>query len=347
MSKHSKRKDEHIQIVKTKKIEYNLSAGFDEIEFIHNALPECNLDKVELKTKFLGKELSAPILIASMTGGSDIAKKINQKLAIAAQKQNIALSLGSIRPLLDNWEVFDSYNIRPLCPDVVLLANIGAVQLKEYSAKEIEQAVQKLEVDGMYIHLNPLQECIQPEGQTDFEGVYQKIIEIADYLKIPILIKETGAGIGFEVAKKFKNTKIEYIDVSGKGGTSWSKVEYERGGKIYGFEEWGNYTTLAIAECSKIKKVIASGGIRNGIDIAKAIALGAELGSAAKPFLKATHPEDLIDIWKEQIKRCLFLSGSKNIEELKKAPIIIYGKTAQIMQQRGIDLRYYATRNNF
>lgn len=336
----SKRKDDHIKIASEKKSQYNFSTGFDEIEFIHCSLPECNLEKIDLKTEFLGKKISAPIIIGSMTGGTELAKKINKNLAIIAEEEKIPLGLGSYRPLLENDNVFESYNVKKVCPSIPLIANIGGVQIKEYNIKKIEQIVNKTEADALAIHLNPLQECIQPEGDVDFEGVYQKIIEITDYFSIPIIIKETGAGISFEVAKKFENTKIKYLDVSGKGGTSWSKVEYFRGGKISGFEEWGNYTTLAIAECSKIIKVIASGGIRSGLDVAKAIALGAELASASAPFL--TEPKKKIFLFKEQLKRCMFLTGSKNIEELKNAPIIIYGKTAQIMSIRGIDIKRYA-----
>ncbi|MFN3909761.1 MAG: type 2 isopentenyl-diphosphate Delta-isomerase [Candidatus Anstonellaceae archaeon] len=338
----SKRKDEHIKIASSQKSQYKSSAGFDEIEFLHCSLPECDLEKLNCTVEFLGKKISAPIMIGSMTGGTTMAKKINKRLALAAEKEMVPLALGSYRPLLENQHVFDSYNVRKLCPSVPLIANIGAVQLKEYEFKKIEEVVNKTEADALAIHLNPLQECIQPEGQKNFEGVYEKIIQLADFFNLPIIVKETGGGINADIAKKFENTKIRYVDVSGKGGTSWSKVEYYRGGKIVGFEEWGNYTALAVAECSKVIKTIASGGIRNGIDVAKSIALGAELGSASAPFL--VNPNKKLYLFKEQLKRCMFLTGSKNIEELKNAPLLIYGKIAQIMKQRGIDVEGYARR---
>jgi len=340
------RKDEHIKLAKTAKSQYNLNPGFDEIEFIHNSLPEIDLEEVDISTKFLNKNISAPFMIAGMTGGSDLAKKINQKLAAAAQKHNIPFGLGSIRPMLEKKEIFHTYDVRKLCPSIPLIANIGAIQLKEYNYAQIEQALEKIQADALAVHLNPLQESIQPEGQTNYSKVYEKIIQLSENINFPIIIKETGAGISKEVAQKFSGTKIAYIDVSGKGGTSWSKIEYMRGGKITGFEEWGNYTALCVAEVSKILKTIASGGIRDGIDVSKALALGAEMAAAAKPFLDLNNIDRIINLWKEQLKRCLFLTGSKNITELKNAKLLIYGKTAQIFQARGIDLKEYALRQN-
>ncbi|MCX8163385.1 MAG: type 2 isopentenyl-diphosphate Delta-isomerase [Candidatus Micrarchaeota archaeon] len=338
----SKRKDQHIKIAKNKNSQYNSTTGFEEIEFIHCALPELDLEKIELQTNFLGKKISMPMMIGSMTGGTALAKKINQALAKAAEEELVPLALGSYRPLLENENAASSFMVRKLCPSVPLIANIGAVQLKEYNIEKIEQAIKKTEADALAIHLNPLQESIQPEGQTNFEGVYQKIAELADALDVPVIVKETGAGINSEVAKKLANTAIKYVDVSGKGGTSWSKVEYKRGGKITGFEEWGYSTALAIVECSKFIKTIASGGIRNGIDAAKAIALGADMASASWPFLE--KPAQKLKFFKEQLKRVMFLVGAKNIDQLKQAPLLIYGKLAHAMRLKNIALAYYAPR---
>ncbi|MEM4137104.1 MAG: type 2 isopentenyl-diphosphate Delta-isomerase [Candidatus Anstonellaceae archaeon] len=337
------RKDEHIKIAKSQKSQYSSTAGFEDIEFIHCALPQLDLEKIDLKTEFLGKKINLPLMIGSMTGGTALAKKINEKLAKVAEENLIPLALGSYRPMLENEKVSESYMVKKFCPSVPLIANIGAIQLKEYKIEQIEWAIKKTEAEALAVHLNPLQESIQPEGQTNFEGVYEKIVEVAEKIDVPIIVKETGAGITQEVAKMFLSTKIRYIDVSGRGGTSWSKVEYRRGGKIKGFEEWGYNTAVAIAECSKIMPTIGSGGIRDGIDVAKTIALGAEIASASQPFL-VNNPATKIKIMREQLKRVMFLVGAKDIKELRKAPLVITGKTAQLMQLRKIDLLMYANR---
>jgi len=317
-----KRKREHIERAMENNTQYNKKTGFESIELIHNALPEIDFKDVETKLKFLGKEINAPIMIEAMTGGFDGAKKINKKLAEAAEKYNIPFGLGSQRAMLENKKDV-SYKVRDVAPTAVIIGNIGAIQLKKYETKDIESLVSKIELDGFAIHLNPLQEIIQSEGDRNFSGLLKGIEKICSNLSVPIIVKETGAGINKEVAKKLKGVGVKYIDVAGAGGTSWSKIEYFRGNGIEGFGEWGIPTVKSIEECKGILPLIASGGIRNGIDIAKSLALGAELGGAALPFLiacknnKTNKLNELIELWINQLKIAMFLTGSKNIKEIK------------------------------
>ncbi len=219
--------------------------------------------------------------------------------------------------------------------------------------EKIEWLVASIEADALNIHLNPLQEAVQPEGETNFEGVLASISKLCDKLSVPVIAKETGAGISGPVASQLFDAGVKFVEVSGKGGTSWSKVEYERGGTLTGFGEWGFPTVPAVAEVAALgggsgpsagSRVIASGGLRNGIDVAKSIALGAKLGGAAIPFFKADDPAALAGQWRAQLKTAMFLCGAKNLDELGNAPLLITGKTAEICRLRGVDAAGYATR---
>lgn len=320
-----KRKEEHVKRVLDGDTQYTKSAGFESIEFVHNSLPEIDFNEVNLSVEFLGKKLNAPLMIVGMTGGFKQAGKINKGLAKAAEKYGLAFGLGSQRAMLRNKKD-ESYGVREVAPNIPIIGNIGAVQLKEYPIEDIKWLVESVDADGLALHLNPLQEIIQPEGDTDFSGVLDKIKELCKELKVPVIGKETGAGISREVALKLKKAGVKYLDVSGRGGTSWSKVEYLRGGKVPGFENWGISTLESVLECKGILPLIASGGVRSGIDVAKSIALGAELGGAAYPFLKAFKEGNLdeeIEKWIKQIQICAFLTGSENIAELKKARMFV------------------------
>ncbi len=340
----SKRKDSHLDIAANRNVQYARSGGFEEVMLVHCALPEVDLAKVDTGIEFLGKKLSAPILITGMTGGTSMGEEVNKKLAKAAEEARVALGLGSQRAMLRDKNAATTYKVRKLCPSVPLIGNIGGVQLREYSVKQIEGLVSDIEADALNVHLNALQEAIQPEGETNFAGVAAKIGELCDSLKIPVIAKETGAGITAPVAKKLFDAGCKYVEVSGSGGTSWSKVEYARGGRLPGFEEWGFPTTVAVAECAPLGNIIASGGIREGLDIAKSIALGAKLGGAAMPFFKADKPEKVAAEWKEQIRTAAFLCGCKNMEELGRAPVLITGKGGEIAALRGVDVIGLANR---
>lgn len=323
--KTEKRKQEHVEHVLESNIQYSRSAGFERIEFVHNALPEVNFDKINLGVSFLKKKLKLPLIIEAMTGGFKGAKKINESLAKAAEHYGIAFGLGSQRAMLENKKD-DSYYVRKVAPTIPIIGNIGAVQLKKYGLKEIKWLVSEIEADALAIHLNPLQEVIQPEGNKDFSGLLSRIEEVCKGLDVPVIVKETGAGIDRRVALKLREVGVKYLDVAGAGGSSWSKVEYLRGESVPGFEEWGISTVDSILECKGVLPLIGSGGIRNGIDCAKAIALGAEVVGAAYPFLRALKKgklNSLIEEWTMQLRACAFLTGSKNIEELRKARIVL------------------------
>ncbi len=319
------RKKDHVELVLAKGAQYCKSPGFERIDFLHNALPEISLDSVNLSTKFLGKSMKYPILITAITGGYKDAKDINLALAEAAQKHGLAFGLGSQRAMIENPGLAATYQVRKKAPDIPLLANIGACQLKHYTTDKIEKLVSDVEADGLAIHLNALQEVVQPEGDTDFSAILDSISKTCDKLPVPVIVKETGAGISQDVALKLRDAGVKWIDVAGAGGTSWSKTEYLRNGKIPGFEEWGIPTVQSIIECRGTLPLIASGGIRTGVDGAKAIALGAELCGAAYPFLKAAKQGKLgsfIETFTAQMRICAFLTGSKTLKDLKKAKLV-------------------------
>lgn len=326
MSKKTKeRKKEHIEHVLKSNIQYSKSAGFEDIDFVHNALPEVDFDRIDLSTVFLKKKIKLPFMIEAMTGGFKGAEAINKSLAKTAERFGIAFGLGSQRAMLEKKKD-DGYKVREVAPSIPIIGNIGAVQLKNYGLKEIEWLVSEVDADALAIHLNPLQEVIQPEGNKDFSGLLKEIEKVCSGLSVPVIVKETGAGIDRRVAMGLRDSGVKYIDVAGAGGSSWSKVEYLRGDGIPGFEEWGIPTVSSILECKGVLPIIGSGGIRSGIDAAKAIALGADVAGAAYPFLRALKQgklNGLIEEWSMQLKICMFLTGSKDIEALKKARVVL------------------------
>lgn len=321
------RKKDHVELVIKKGAQYEKTAGFERLEFIHDALPEMSLDSVDLSTTFLGKKLSYPILITGMTGGYGDAEGINKALARAAQENGFAFGVGSQRAMIEKPQLARTYKVRDVAPDIPLLSNIGAFQLKKYRPEQIQSLVDSIGADALAVHLNPLQEVIQPEGDTDFSGVLDAIRDVCGRLSVPVVVKETGAGISQDVALRLKDAGVKYLDVSGSGGTSWSKVEYLRNGNIPGFEDWGIPTVDSILQCRGVLPIIASGGIRSGIEAAKCIALGADMCGAAYPFIKAHRARELksfIDVFKKQMRICAYLSGSRNVDSLKKAKLFFH-----------------------
>ncbi len=328
-TKTESRKKDHVDLVLKKDVQYAKSPGFERIDFIHNALPECNFNKIDLSCQFLGKRLNYPLLITGMTGGYKDAERINKGLAEAAEKFGLAFGVGSQRAMLENPELKKTYHVRDVAPNIPLIANIGGVQLKKYGLEKVSSLVSSIEADALAIHLNPLQEMIQPEGDRDFTGVLAAIAGACKNVGVPVIVKETGAGINQDVALQLKQAGVSYIDISGSGGTSWSKVEYLRKGFIPGFENWGIPTVAAIIQCRGVLPLIGSGGVRDGIDAAKCIALGCELAGAAYPFIKSFESsvsslEKLIETWQQQMKTCALLTGSKNYDELRKSKISFF-----------------------
>jgi isopentenyl-diphosphate delta-isomerase len=319
------RKQDHLDICMGDGIEHSRKAGFECVEFLHNALPELNFDEIKLEAEFFGKKIF-PLMITAMTGGAAESGKINSELAKVAEKHCFALGLGSQRPMLEGGNE-KSYLVRKEAPSIPIIGNIGAAQL-EGNVEKLETLVSKIEADGLAIHLNVLQEMVQPEGDRNFRGILKNIDKVCRVVDVPVMVKETGAGINRDVALRLREAGVKWIDVAGGGGTSWSKVEYERGGVPRGFEEWGIPTAVSIMMCRDVLPLVGSGGIRSGVDAAKAIAMGASVAGASRPFLLAYEDKALDAVcaeWVLQMKICALLTGSRDVAGLKKAPFSVCG----------------------
>lgn len=331
------RKKEHLELcLDGQTVTGTFGTGLDRYSFLHNALPEADIDEIDLRASFLGKQLKAPVLISSMTGGFELARKVNRNLAQAAQQLGVAMGVGSQRVALEEMSVADSFKVRDLAPDIVLLGNLGAVQLNYgYGIEQCRQAVRMIQADGLILHLNVLQEAVQPEGNRNFKGLTAKIGEICRQLEVPVVAKEVGGGISADVARRLKRSGVKAIDVAGHGGTSWYAVEAKRaalrGQPIdHTFSDWGIPTEEALVqvrEATPDLEIIASGGIRNGLDIAKTIALGANVAAIGQPLL-APALESAGEVVKfltgiiYEIKVAMLCIGATNLAALSKAPLV-------------------------
>jgi len=332
------RKADHIRINLEESVSFpRLTTGLENYRFLHNALPEIDFNEVDASVTLFGKKLSAPLLISSMTGGTELAMRINRNLAIVAQQNNIALGIGSQRAGLKNPDVAYTYHVRDVAPDMLLFGNLGVVQFNYgYGVDECQRAVDMIQADALILHFNVLQEAVQPEGDTNFAGLLAKIEAVCKALPVPVIAKEVGWGFSEANARDLANAGIAAIDVAGSGGTSWSEVEYYRAPTSYhaniaaAFADWGIPTANAIQYAvagAPTLPVIASGGLRDGIDVAKSIALGAIMGGMAGPFLKAADRsvEDADQFAREliaQIRISMLCSGARNIAELQRTPLI-------------------------
>lgn len=362
MTQTQSRKLDHINVCLEKSVEAGRS-GFGDIciadmELVHSSLPEMDFQKIDTSCEFLGKKFESPLMIAAMTGGTPEALEINRNLAKAANSFGIGMGVGSQRAAIENPGLEYTYKVRDVAPGIFLAGNIGIVQfVKGYGMKEARKAVEMIDADALCLHLNALQEVVQPEGDVNWEGCLARMKEISSGIGVPVIAKETGAGISREIAKHLEDAGVSAIDIGGLGGTSWSLVESHRSegdegrGIAKNFGEWGIPTVISLVECREAVKIplIATGGIRNGIDIAKAISLGADIVGIALPLLKpaAKSGDDvekrLYQIIKE-LKIAMFLSGAKNIEGLRKTPLVITGKTKEWLDARGIDSGKFANR---
>ncbi len=324
------RKNEHIKLCLSKKVE-SLVAEFKNVHLVHNSLPEMNFDEIDTSIAFLGKKLNAPIIIEAMTGGCKEAEQINKNLAKAAERVGVAFGLGSQRAMIDDPQLTKTYVVKDVAPKVFLIGNIGLIQfMNGFTNKDFNRAISEVNCDALAIHLNPLQELCQPEGNKNWKGGLDELKEVCE-AGFPIIVKETGSGISAEAAKKIEKAGAIAIDVAGYGGTNFALIENYRGGAS-GFENWGILTPCSILEVRSAVKIpiIASGGIRSGIDMAKAIALGADMCGAALPFLKAATisdkaVEEKLNEFIKQLKIAMMLTGSSNIAELKKAKYVLTG----------------------
>ncbi len=329
------RKADHLRVCLEDDVQSReTTTGFEHYRFTHCCLPELDLDEIDLSTTFLGKKLGAPILISSMTGGTELAKTINYRLAAIAQQYRLAMGVGSQRVAIENPAVADSFSIREIAPDALLFANIGAVQLNyRYGIDECLKAIDILEADALILHLNVLQEAVQTKGDQKFRGLIDKIAYLCEQLSIPVIAKEVGNGISAPMAKQLLSAGVTAIDVAGAGGTSWAKVESERAKDFkqrrlgITFSDWGIPTAECITQIrASLPKIplIASGGLRNGLEIAKAIALGADLAGLALPFLKAANDSEealhqLIEILQAEITTAMFCTGNATLEEMQRS----------------------------
>lgn len=321
------RKAEHIRLALDSRMQLGQS-WWDEYRFGHVALPEIDMAEVDTSVDFLGRRLSAPLLISCMTGGTEIAGRINRNLAAAAEETGVAVGVGSQRKALEDPAKADTFRVREAAPTAPLLANLGAVQLNYgMGVAECRQAVDMIGADALTLHLNPLQEALQPEGQCDFSGLLPKIGEVVREVGVPVAVKEVGSGLSESVARALAGIGVRILDTAGTGGTSWARIEAARSGELdLGelFAGWGIPTPLSVQEVRKVEgvTVIASGGLRNGLDLAKALALGADLGGMAYPFLEAAteSPDRVADKVRRivrELKICMFCLGVKTVAELR------------------------------
>ena len=322
------RKSDHIKICLENDVEYRKTNGFEKFEFEHNAIPELDFKDVDVSTRFLGKAFKAPIIIEAITGGSPESEKINKNLAKAAQELGIGMGVGSQRAALEHPEVEHTYKVRDVAPDIFLLGNIGGAQLEQWKNKA-NSLVEMINADALAIHLNTAQELAQKEGSRNFQNIIKNIKHVVDS-GVSVVVKEVGCGISASSAMKLESVGVAAIDIAGAGGTSWIKVDhFRRQNGMHNFLEWGIPTADCLSQYkNKIKvPVIASGGIRNGLDVAKAIAMGASLAGLALPLLKpATKSSEAVKEKLEEMIRelriAMLLVGAKNIEGLKKAKLV-------------------------
>jgi isopentenyl-diphosphate delta-isomerase len=331
------RKTDHLKINLEKDVRSGILTGLERIGLVHQALPELSLNQVDTQLTLFGRTLSAPLIISSMTGGTTVAGVLNRTLAEAAQTCQVAMGLGSFRAALDHPEVASSFKVRKLAPDILLFANLGAVQLNYgVNAEACLKVVQECNADVLILHLNPLQEALQLEGETDFKDLLKKIEAVCRTLPVPVVVKEVGWGISAATARKLANAGVAAIDIAGAGGTSWSQVEMHRlsdarlNQVASAFCAWGIPTAQSIKmvkEALPRMTILASGGLRDGIDIVKCIALGATAGGIARPFLKTAAISletsiQSIETIKQQIKVAMFACGVKDLEALSKTETI-------------------------
>lgn len=332
------RKDDHIRINLQQDVQFpHLTTGLERYRFLHQALPELDLHSIDTTVTLFGRTLTAPLLISSMTGGTEMAMRFNRILAQAAQQHGIALGLGSQRAAIRNPDTAITYQVRDIAPDILLLANIGAVQFNYgYGVDECRRVVDMVQADALILHFNVLQEAVQPEGDVNFAGLLAKVEAVCRAMPVPVIAKEVGWGFSEQNARDLANAGVSAIDVAGSGGTSWSEVEYHRAPNAFhaqvarAFADWGIPTADAIQYAVRGAPglpVIASGGLRDGIDVAKSIALGATIGGMAGPFLKAAAESveavsQMIEILSSQIRIAMLCGGASSVAALQRTPLL-------------------------
>jgi isopentenyl-diphosphate delta-isomerase len=346
-----KRKIEHIEICLDEDVQSRSSTMLEDVKLVHNALPEITKDTIDLTVNFLGLHASAPIVIAAMTGGHPDTLDINRRLAEAAEELRIPIGVGSQRAAVEDESLADTFRIvREVAPSVPVIANIGATHIDAAPS-----AVEMIDADILAVHLNPLQEAVQPEGDCDSVGVLDNIAAIVEAVDVPVIVKETGAGISSGVAERLENIGVAGVDVGGVGGTSWSAVEYYRAVSEdddmktqlgIEFWDWGIPTALSVIMVSAVTDLptIATGGIRSGLDVAKVLSLGAIAAGIAFPVLRPAARGSSLDVvleierMIEGLKVAMYLTGSQTVEDLAQRPLIITGELAESLGSLDIDV---------
>ncbi len=336
------RKADHLRVCLEEDVQsHRITNGLEHYRFTHTCLPELNKADIDISSTFLGKAIATPLLISSMTGGTEQARVINQRLAITAQRFGLAMGVGSQRVAVENPALNETFSVRRYAPDALLFANLGAVQLNyDYGISQCQKAVDAIEADALILHLNPLQEAVQTEGDVNFKGLFDKIEQLVGLLPVPIVAKEVGNGVSAVMAKRLLSIGVAAIDVAGAGGTSWARVESERAKDAKQrrlgntFADWGIPTAECITSIralsnpkAKAIPLIASGGLRNGLDATKSLALGADLAGLALPFLQAAGQSEealaeLCEALIAEIVTVLFCTGCGSLGELRQAGII-------------------------
>ena len=326
------RKKDHVELTTSGEVNYKIPAGFDQFYFTHNALPEINVGDISTEVNLLGRTFSFPLFISSMTGGYTDAGAVNAIIAEFCEDYNLPFGVGSQRVMLEEPETSSSFSIvREKAPNAFIASNIGGAQLVDGLSKEkLRLLVDSIEADAIIVHLNPLQELMQPEGDRNFKGIEKGIAKLCNDTSLPVIVKETGAGISAEAGERLLNAGVEVIDVAGAGGTSWAKVENERSSNQdpdHSFNDWGIPTLECVTQLADLKKeydfeLIASGGIRSSQDIAKSLCLGADFTASAQPIIKAVVEdgydglEQLFQKWNNQLITILTLLGAQTPSEL-------------------------------
>jgi isopentenyl-diphosphate delta-isomerase len=357
-----KRKQRHIRISLEENVKSDIPAGLNDVNLVHRALPEIDLKDVDTSIELFGRKLSAPIIISAITGGTEYAERINCTLAKVAQKTGIGIGVGSQRIAIQQPEVERTFRVvRDTAPNSLVIGNLGCPQLSlGWGFDEAKKVVDMIEADALAVHMNPLQEAVQVGGDTNYRGILKKIASLTSSLRVPVIMKETGAGISYEDAVRLENAGVSGFEISGLGGTSWAAVEHhiakEVGDTLQEYLgkslwNWGIPTACSLVEVRAASKgkIIASGGLRTGLDIAKALSLGADAAGIAKPFLqKAIEGEDALEKHIEtiitEVKTCMFLVGAQNVAEMKSVPVVVSGWTAEWLKARGFSTDHLATR---
>lgn len=345
------RKDDHLDLALRADVGFRRTTLLEEVELVHCSLPELAWEEIDLSVRLFGKRARAPVLIAGMTGGSERSKEINQKLAEVAESRGLALGLGSQRAMVKTGrieaQIAATYQVRNIAPSIPILANIGAVQARDMPLELISALIDSVGADALCIHLNPAQELIQSDGDRDFRRCLERIAELANTLTTPLVVKETGNGISASVARKLRSIGVLHLDVSGSGGTSWVGVETHRAkneekqrGEL--FWDWGIPTAASLLQVTgeRFETVIATGGIQNGLDVARSLALGAHAAGMARPVLSALDQGGvagaarLLERVENEVRTAMLLTGSKNAADLRAVPRVLGPRLAAWQTKR-------------